>query len=87
MFTIEAANVHANNLTEQAERNGLKGADGEALKFKIVTITDDKRVKARFNVVIVEMIEKTNLIGGKKFWIDRDAPRYMDPSSEAYHSM
>jgi len=44
MFTIEAANVHANNLTEQAERNGLKGADGEPLKFKIVAITDDKRV-------------------------------------------
>lgn len=87
MFTIENAKSHLAHLTLQATRNGLKGADGAPLAFKIITTTDDKRVKARYDVVIVEMVEKINLLSRLPFWIDRDAPRAVDPSTELYHSM
>lgn len=80
-----------NALTEQAARNGVKGADGEPLRFKIIRTTEDKRVKAAYTVVVVEMVRKQNLLAKGPdegwFWIDRDTPLYLDPSSETYHSM
>lgn len=87
MLTIEQAKTLCASLQGQAIATGLNGADGETLRFKIIATTEDKRVKARFGVKIVEMVEKTNLIGGAKFWIDRDTPAYLDPSTESYHSM
>lgn len=87
LMTIGSAIILRNDLTEQAMRNGLKGADGNPLLFKTVRVVDDKRVKAAFEVRIVEMVEKRNLLSGLPFWIDRDTPIHLDPSSETYHSM
>lgn len=87
MLTIETAHKVQFELAMQALRNGLKGADGEPLAFKIVRVIDDKRVKAAFEVRVVEMVQKNNLLSGLPFWIDRDTPLYLDPSSETYHSM
>lgn len=90
MTQYEAADLVA-TLNEQAERTGLKGADGETLKFKFVRDTEDRRVKAAFRVQIIEMVRKQNLLAKGKdegwFWIDHDTPLYLDPSSETYHSM
>ena len=89
LLTIEVASALVAHLNEQAERAGIKGADGETLKYKAVRTTEDRRVKAAFEVQAIEMVHKHNLLNptGKGFWIDRDTPRYLDPSSEAYHSM
>ncbi len=90
MFTAETAMTLHNSLTEQATRNGLLGADGKPLQFKMVRVIDDKRVKAAWDVRIVEMVRKQNLLNRTEtgwFWIDRDTPGYLDPSTETYHSM
>jgi len=90
LLTIEVATAIVAHLNEQAARTGLKGADGEALKFKAIRTTEDRRVKAAFEVRAVEMVRKQNLLNRTEsgwFWIDRDTPLYLDPSSETYHSM
>ncbi len=77
-------------LAECAARNNLKGADGMPLRFKCKRMVEDKRVKAAWVVVPVEMVRKQNLLNQTEtgwFWIDKDTPLYLDPSSETYHSM
>lgn len=89
LTAADAVALH-HSLSEQAERTGIKGADGETLKFKIERVVEDKRVKAAFQVRMVEMVRKQNLLNRTDtgwFWIDRDTPLYLDPSSETYHSM
>ncbi len=90
LLTIEIASALATHLTEQATINGLKGADGEYLRFKVKRVTEDRRVKAAFEVHPVIMVRKQNLLNRTEtgwFWIDKDTPLYLDPSSETYHSM
>lgn len=90
LLTIEVATALVAHLNEQAIRADLKGADGEALKFKAVRMTEDRRIKAAFEVRAIEMVRKQNLLAKGKdegwFWIDRDTPLFLDPSSETYHS-
>lgn len=86
-LTSADAETQITVLQECATRNGLKGADGEPLRFKIKRMVEDKRVKAAFVVVPVEMVQKKNLMSSALFWIDRDTPVYLDPSCESYWSM
>ena len=58
MLTIEIASNVKHNLTMQALRNKLLGADGKPLQFKIMTTTEDKRVKARFEVLTPKGVDK-----------------------------
>lgn len=86
LLTAEVAVALVKALTEQATRTGLKGADGETLKFKAVRTTEDKRVKAAFIVKVVEMKQSINLMSKLPFWHDVDDPYYLLPSSETYWS-
>lgn len=86
LLTVEVAVAIVAHLNEQAARTGLKGADGETLKYKAVRVTEDRRVKAAFEVRAIEMKQSINLMSKLPFWHDVDDPYYLLPSSETYWS-
>ena len=79
----EEASKTAAVLTRQASKLGLTGPDGSPITFKV---THTKGVND-YGVKAVEMVEKVDFVTKESFWIDKDAPAEIDPSTEVYHNL
>lgn len=75
--------------TKSGERQVLyKDYDTDNLSMLEHTVKHTWRAGHGFRYEIHEtMVERTNMMGGAKYWERFDTPRYCSPSSEAYWSM
>jgi len=84
MYIVYNVNSHSDNRTFET----LRGA-------KIARAAMNKKSDSVYEVVsahefetkVVKMVERTNLLSGKKFMERSDTPYYCSPSSETYWSM
>jgi hypothetical protein len=87
MYTVEI--YKADKRTKKGERLYHK-ADYETTDLSTLehTVKHTWRASQGFRYEIhVTMVEKTNMMGGGKFWERYDTPYYCSPASESYWSM
>jgi len=83
MFIVYNVNNHADNTKFETKRGASISKSSLNKKY------DREYAVAsleEFNNNIVTMVEKTNLMTGKKFMERSDTPYYCSPSSETYWS-
>jgi hypothetical protein len=87
MYTVEIYKRDAR--TKKGERLYHK-ADYETTDLSTLehTVKHTWRASQGFRYEIhVTMVEKTNMMGGGRFWERYDTPHFCSPSSESYWSM
>lgn len=64
------------------------GPDGKPVVHKVYHTNEGRKGRLTvdgWTIKAVELVEKTNLQSGHKFWIDRDTPPFLDPSCDSYY--
>jgi len=87
MYTVIV--YKADKRTKSGEREVLyKDYDTDNLSMLEHTVKHTWRAAQGFRYEIHKtMVERTNMMGGGKYWERFDTPNYCSPSSEAYWSM